>query len=51
MLQPQKKPVETHYKNTYFLYSVDKNAYRRKLKDRFPLLYCNVVCGNTRNDT
>ena len=36
MLQPQKKPFETHYKNTYFLHSFDKHAYRRKLKDRFP---------------
>ena len=32
-LQLGKKPIEIHYKNTYFFH---KNAYRRKLKDRFP---------------
>ena len=35
-LQPRTKPVETHYKNTYFCTYRDKNGFSRKLKDRFP---------------
>ena len=42
-LQPRTKPVETHNtKIPIFFTQPDKNAYRRKLKDRFPplLLQC-----------
>ena len=44
--QPRTKPVETNCKNTYFCTYRDKNAFSRKLKDRFspPLLQCCLRC-------
>ena len=47
--QPRTKPVETHYKNTYFLQSPCQNCYHCKLRDCSPLPYWNIACGNTRN--
>ena len=47
-LQPRTKPVDTHYKNTYFLHSSSqKISANWKPVSRFP--YSNVVCSNTRN--
>ena len=36
MLQPRTKPVETHYKNTYFLYSSWQKCLPSQIKRPFP---------------
>ena len=47
-LQPRTKPVDTHYKNTYFLQSSSQKIFANwKPVSRLP--YSNAVCGNTRN--
>ena len=49
-LQPRTNPVDTLQKLPFCIHP-DKQAYHRKLKDLFPLPYCNVVCSNTRKCT